>query len=228
MNRYADGTYLLANPTWGIEDAPWKAAQVRKMLRRHDLAPRSICDVGCGAGHVLAELQSLTTAETLDGYDVSPDAERFWPAVASERLQFHRADFLAQSTPHYDLLLCLDVFEHVDDYLGFLRAIRPRATRKIFHIPLDLSVQSVMRMTPILGNRKTFGHLHYFSTETTLATLADTGYRVIDWFYTGSGTERATTAVEKVARIPRQFAALFSPRLAARFLGGFSLLVLAE
>ena len=51
--RYRDGSYLAANPTWGIEDAAWKAIQVDRMLRKHRLSPATIIDVGCGAGYVL-------------------------------------------------------------------------------------------------------------------------------------------------------------------------------
>src|SRR5205085_732695 len=226
--RYIDGSYLEANPTWGIEDAPWKAKQVRRMLQRHSLEPRTICDVGCGAGHVLRELLSVTRAETIDGYDISPDAARFWAGLSTDRLHFHQEDFLEAATTQYDLLLCLDVFEHVRDYIGFLQAIRGRATYKLFHIPLDISAQSVIRMTPILQNRRTFGHLHYFTTETALVTLKDAGYEIVDYFHTASGIERATTRAEKIARLPRWLMGLVSRNLAARLLGGYSVLALTR
>ena len=50
----------------------------------------------------------------------------------------------------FDLLLMLDVFEHVEDYIGLLRAVRSKAKQKLFHIPLDLSVQSVLRRDGLL------------------------------------------------------------------------------
>jgi 2-polyprenyl-3-methyl-5-hydroxy-6-metoxy-1,4-benzoquinol methylase len=226
--RYRDGTYLESNPTWGVEDAPWKAAQVLRMLKKHALRPSSICDVGCGAGHVLNELATLTDARILDGYDISPDAARFWPDIQTERLHFYQQDFQLRPQRLYDVLLCLDVFEHVQDYIGFLQAIRGGATYKIFHIPLDINAQAVIRMTPILQNRRTFGHIHYFSTETALLTLKDAGYEVIDWFHTGSGIERATTRLERIARFPRWLVGRFSSNLAARLLGGYSVLALSR
>ena len=27
---YTDGSYLKNNPSWGVEDSPWKAAQIAK------------------------------------------------------------------------------------------------------------------------------------------------------------------------------------------------------
>jgi hypothetical protein len=86
--------------------------------------------------------------------------------------------------------MALDVFEHVEDYVGFLKRLRVKAEYKIFHIPLDMSVMSVMRMTPILNARDKVGHLHYFCKETALATLNDTGYQIIDWFYTNGPGNR--------------------------------------
>lgn len=130
--------------------------------------------------------------------------------------------------PAFDLLLCIDVFEHVPDYIGFLRALRPKADRTIFHVPLDLSVQSVLRSSPIMNTRKQFGHLHYFTRDTALATLQDCGYDVIDSFYTAVGAERGRGVKSLIAKWPRKILAAFSQNLAARLLGGHSLLVLAK
>jgi len=46
---------------------------------------------------------------------------------------------------YFDSLLCIDVFEHVEDYIGFVKTLKSKATYKIFHIPLDISVLSVIR-----------------------------------------------------------------------------------
>ena len=54
---YLDGEYLSKNPGWHVEESPWKARQVLRMLRQNHLAPQTICDVGCGSGEVLRQLQ---------------------------------------------------------------------------------------------------------------------------------------------------------------------------
>jgi NAD dependent epimerase/dehydratase family/Transposase len=59
-----------------------------------------------------------------------------------------------------------------------------RALYKIFQIPLDLSMQTVLRATPFIRDRQRFGHIHYFTKETALQLLSDLGYNIIDWFYT--------------------------------------------
>ena len=54
-------------------------------------------------------------------------------------------DLTVSSRSHYDVLLVIDVFEHVPDYLGFIEKLRQKADLKVFHIPLDLSVSSIVR-----------------------------------------------------------------------------------
>ncbi len=63
MALYTDGTYLQHNPTWHSEDAPWKVSQILQMVRRHQLAPHTVCEVGCGAGGILAGLAQVMPAE---------------------------------------------------------------------------------------------------------------------------------------------------------------------
>src|ERR1700691_1020537 len=72
---YRNGSYLKYNPSWHVEESPFKVRQILRMISRQKLTPKSICDVGCGAGLVLAELQPNLSSDCIFwGYDVSPDA----------------------------------------------------------------------------------------------------------------------------------------------------------
>ena len=102
----------------------------------------------------------------------------------SEKLKFYNNDFLELDLEPFDVLLLLDVLEHIPDYLGFLNSISNRARWYIFHIPLDISVHTIIRQSPIMYMRRQYGHLHYFLQETALATLEDTGFHIVDSFYT--------------------------------------------
>lgn len=225
--RYVDGSYLASHGSWHEEDASWKASQVWSMIDTHGLRPMSVCDIGCGTGGVLWNLSPrLPEAARLVGYEPSSEATGL-AGTRSERIELIVAD-ARECTEQFDLVLMLDVFEHIEDYLGFLRAVRPNGKQFIFHIPLDLSAQAVLRMSPILNARRVTGHLHYFSKETALATLEDAGYRVVDHTYTRGGIELPRTARStRIAAVPRSLVARFAPEMAARVLGGFSLLVLA-
>ncbi len=60
---YVGDRYLeLTGGTWHLEDAEFKATYIDKILRRNKLAPRTVCELGCGAGGVLAALQKKRAA----------------------------------------------------------------------------------------------------------------------------------------------------------------------
>jgi hypothetical protein len=226
---YRSGEYVEKNPTYHVEDSPWKARQILKMIRKHHLEPRTVCEIGCGAGEILRQLQAgLPETTELYGYEISSQAFALCEERAGERLHFYCEDLLASDAGPFDLLLCIDVFEHVEDYLGFLRKLRPRADYKIFHIPLDLSAQSVLRAGPVMLERAEVGHLHYFMKETALATLRDTGYEVLDWFYTPGALDNPRSIKARLASWPRKICSLVNQDLTVRLLGGYSLLVLAR
>ena len=227
-DRYTDGTHRAYHPSWHREDAAWKALQVANLLRRRGLAPGSVVDVGCGTGAVLAELGALLPDATrLVGYDVAADALDLDLGQRDPRLDLRSGS--PDPDEHHDLALCIDVLEHVEDYLGFLRSIQPLASLTILHIPLDTSVQSIARVDPLLDQRSRSGHLHYFTRETALAAVKTADFEVLDFTYTRGALERPPqSALSMAARFPRRALFTVSPDLAARWLGGFSLLVLAR
>lgn len=229
-SRYSDGTYLSANKTWHADDAPWKAGEIVRLLSDWRLSPQTVCDVGCGTGDLLAILQRhMPPNVRFAGYDITRDLAPHWREKGNGGLKFHMADFRADGATYCDLLLLIDVFEHVEDYIGFLRSLAARARHFVFHIPLDMHVSSVMRARPLLAARMHVGHLHYFSRETALATLEDAGYRIIDERYTAGALLAPRRSMRtRMAGSPRAILHRLAPHLAARWLGGFSLLVLAE
>jgi 2-polyprenyl-3-methyl-5-hydroxy-6-metoxy-1,4-benzoquinol methylase len=226
---YTKGEYFNQTPTWHEEHSPWKAKEIKKMIERNKLQPMSICEVGCGAGRILYELYlELPNNVFFTGYEISPQAYELAKPKSKERLRFYLGDFLEKVDDQFDLLLVIDVIEHVEDYFGFLRGLRDKAKHKIFHIPLDISVQRVLLCKPILRRRREVGHIHYFSKETALATLADTGYEIIDHFYTASTLAfKAKNFIYALGRWPLRLASLLNADMAARILGGHSLVVLA-
>src|SRR5271154_2795469 len=90
---YRDGSYLKYNPSWHAEESPFKVRQIRRMMSRQDLKPKTVCDVGCGAGLVLAELQTDLPPDCICwGYDVSPDALAMCANRGNEALRFRLRD----------------------------------------------------------------------------------------------------------------------------------------
>ena len=227
---YTDGTYLRNNPDWHVDDSPWKAKHVATMLDRHGIVPQTVCEIGCGAGEILRSLSThLEPSTRFFGYEISPNAYKICSQKANERFTFKLANLLDETNVRFDLAMAMDVFEHVEDYFGFLRKLRDKAQYKIFHIPLELSAQEVLRGKPLLNARRNVGHIHHFSKETAIATLEDCGYTVLDHFYTSGRTDLGGLGWKsQLMRIPRQALYRMNQDAAVRALGGYSLLVLAR
>ena len=203
---YTSGDYLEKNPAWHVEESPWKAQQIIRMMRQNQISPRTICEVGCGAGEILKQLQENMENECMFwGYDISPQAFELAKSRANERLQFKLADIRQEKDVFYDLILVMDVIEHLENYFSFLREIKAKSHYKILHIPLDLSVQTVLRSEGLLKVREAYGHIHYFTKESALQALKDTSYEVLDYFYTARAIEVPSDVLtRKLLRLPRK------------------------
>ena len=225
LSMYNDGRYSSKNPDWHENDAPWKATQVLSLLDDRNFRPESIVDIGCGTGGVLEVIAGALHETRLVGYD--PSSQAIGMVERSDRVEL-RAGTPKDVHEHYELLLNLDVFEHVEDYIGFLRSLRPIADWFIFHIPLDVSAQTVIRERPLLAARSNLGHLHYFTHRTALASLETAGFQIVCdrlLFPNDMPNRRIKT---RIANIPRSLGQRFRPQLSARILGGSTLLVLAS
>lgn len=227
---YTSGSYLEKNPEWHLEESPWKAQQVMRMLAQNHLTPRTICEVGCGAGEILRQMQAQMDRECIfQGYDISPQAFELSKSRANERLHFKLADFTKETNLFFDLILIMDVIEHLEDYFSFLRAIKPKSNYKILHIPLDLSVETIVRKNGLLNVREAYGHIHYFTRQTAIQMLKDVGYEVLDYFYTASSVELPSHELRhNLVKLPRKVFFAINKDLAARTLGGLRLLILAK
>lgn len=233
-DQYLDGQYLKNVPDWHAGDSPWKASQILRLIEKNRLSVRSVCDVGCGVGEVLIELQKKMSAGIrFSGFDISPQAMSIAKPKENARLQFHNDDFLTATGTSPDLVLLLDVFEHVSDYIGFLDRLRSKAAWIIFHIPLDVCAKSVLRKSWwALHMRQRYGHLHYFTKETAIAALSDIGYDIVDWFYTDD-LQISDELIPEWFR-PRFFYEVrkqlfrIHPDLAVSFFPSYNLLVLAR
>jgi SAM-dependent methyltransferase len=221
-DRYRGQAYAEANPDWHAKDSPWKADRIMEAL--DGWAPATVCEVGCGAGEVLRSLHDRLPTARMVGYDIAPEAIAAARTRETEGLGFRLAD-PADDAEVYDLALVIDVIEHVRDPIGFLAALREKAGRLVLHIPLDMSVQAVLRPGLLLGRREGVGHIHYFTPETALAVVRDAGFTVTRVDYTPVFEVAGDTPVARFGRRVRRRLPVMA---SVRMIGGYSLMVVAE
>jgi SAM-dependent methyltransferase len=227
-DRYVGGAYLGANPEWHEDRAAWKAGHVASILTRNGITPHSVLDIGCGTGGVLEHLTGSFTLDRAVGIDVSEDAIALAGESRHEQVSLQVGD-VRDMDDRFDVVLALDVIEHVEDYFGLLRAVQRLGMHFVFHVPLALNVPAIVRMSPITRSREQVGHIHYFGAETARSSLDETGYRVLDEMYTVAGLQarQGDPLRRRLARVPRRAAFRVRPHLACRWLGGSSVLFLA-
>jgi hypothetical protein len=138
------------------------------------------------------------------------------------------ADIREECGAQFDLLLALDVLEHQENYFSFLRDIKPLAPHKVFHTVLEISAQAVLRKEGLLKCRRTCDDLHCFTKDIVLRALVDEGYEILDWFYVPRAIYRASGIASKIRQWPRILCFALHQDFAVRFLGGYSLFVLAK
>src|SRR6266700_2714065 len=83
---YGDkGRYRQLHPNWHVEDSDWKARQVLSLLRRNGIVPRSVCEIGCGAGAIIRAIHDELPGTSLVGFEVARDALELTAPRATDR-----------------------------------------------------------------------------------------------------------------------------------------------
>ncbi|MDN4988173.1 class I SAM-dependent methyltransferase [Bradyrhizobium arachidis] len=227
-SRYRQDDYAVDNPDWHEEDAPWKAAHIRTILDRNRLQWRTLADIGCGTGAIVEILSRQYPQSRFEGFEVSPYAHELSLKRASDNLGFSMEDAF-QSGKQFDLAMAIDVAEHVENPFEFLRAMGRMSRWQVIHVPLDMSALAVGRGWVLPAARRTLGHIHYFSRDSALSLIAESGLETIDSFYTAWAIDQSyKTWKKRLAAWPRRLAFLAAPDATVRLVGGWSLMVLSR
>lgn len=142
-------------------------------LRRLDLNPKDIVDCGCGDGSLICSLRELYPDSALYGMDVADNVpvNRAQIGIHFRQLDLGRrvADDL---TNRFDLLVCSEVIEHVDDdrcvIENLIAMARPGAT-----IMLTTQRGRIYRTEQYLG------HLRHYKTEYLCEKLNRAGAEIV-------------------------------------------------
>lgn len=226
---YNNSEYLANNPNWHQEDSFVKASHIVKILQKNSIRFRTLAEIGCGTGEILIELKKQLNASELElfGYDISKDAVRL-AEQKNSGITIECKDITRDpSFQKKDVILVIDVLEHLRDYFTFLDDIREKAAYTVFHIPLDMFVWSLFREQMLIESKQRVGHIHNFTEEFILSVLRDHGYTVLDHFYTEPDYS-STSLKQKFVNGLKKFLFTLSPRLCVKTLGGFSIMVLCR
>jgi SAM-dependent methyltransferase len=103
---YRDSHYGLKRATWGDE--------VRDWLLEHAPPPRDVLELGAGRGYMAAQLSRL--GYTVTATEITEDIISLWPEGFGRRQCVLPAGAGAFDAESFDLVLVLDVLEHLEEY----------------------------------------------------------------------------------------------------------------
>ena len=216
-------TYAARHPTWHAEDSGHKARAVWKFATRLGLRPSRVVDVGCGAGGVTARLRHVWPS--IEGWDPSP------VAIEMAKAQHPDCSFACgqfeTSAQHVDVLLCLDVVEHVHDDVELLRALSQRADHLIFRVPLDWSLLDASRPRRLRQTLEHWGHVQLYDRRTLERRFHEAGLHVHAVRYDRVPPGAPRTWLGRITGALRDLGDAICPRPVAWLLGGWSVLVYA-
>lgn len=229
-SMYTGGEYLKNNPSWHAEDAELKAEHIIEILEKNRINPASIGDVGCGTGGILSCIKKRFPNSRCVGYDISEQAIEIAKQTHGEGgMEFVKIGDSIDNVEKFDCMLAIDVIEHVEDVSSIFSLLKKQGNKSILHIPLDLSVFTVMAPSILERYGKKYGHIHFYLKETAVSTIERHGFQIIDWHYTGLFLkQKPKRFLGYILKMIRKIAYKVNPNLAVRVLGGFAVIVLIE
>jgi SAM-dependent methyltransferase len=177
------------------QERHWYYASKSHALRRAlgDYQPRQILDVGAGSGFFARVLLRDTAAQSAVCVDPGYADERS-ELYFDKRLVFSRTIPVAEA----DLVLLMDVLEHVDDDVGLLRDVGSRTgpeARFIVSVPAFSWLWS--------GHDEFLGHRRRYTHEGLRRVLAAAGLRPLAGFYMFAAIFPAVAAQRLWQRVRR-------------------------
>ena len=105
----------------------WHIRRELRELAQDGILPESVADAGSGFGQYVYYLTKKYPAATITGLDIKQeqvdDCNGFFSSIGrSDRVQFAYADLTQlEADNQYDLILCVDVMEHIEEDRKVLR-----------------------------------------------------------------------------------------------------------
>jgi len=116
----------------------WKAINLVNLFLRSvkDTLPESICEIGGAEGTVLNSIGRILNGRKLINYDVSNSFCQYGAKIYPH-IVFINEEFSNRRKDIYDLIICSDIIEHVEQEDSFLKVISQSCHYALFKIPLE-------------------------------------------------------------------------------------------
>ncbi len=226
--------YFEKNKDWHSVDSFEKARQVNLLLGKYnDLEIKSVLDIACGSGLVLLHFLENKNFEKVLGVDISQKAiELARKNNKDKKTEWRILDILKNDIEKFDLVLALDIVEHIDDEL-FLQKIKNTGRYFIFKVPIEdnflnnfFKKVSFGKIDQRKDSLEKYGHINYYTEDSFLKLLKREDYKIID---------KTRMPLPKRSKLLREFLRIvflplwfISEKYYLKFNGGFTIVLCSE
>jgi SAM-dependent methyltransferase len=187
--------------TLSVEEAHWwyrgRRRIVREAVAALDLArPADILDAGCGSGRNLVELAPFGRLTGLEPSSASAEVARSRGLGTIVESGIERMPFEPES---FDLVVSLDVIEHVGDHVAALRELR-RVTRPGGRLLVTVPAYQALWSSHDVRNH----HQRRYNRRTLVEPATAAGWSVVRTTHFNSLLLPAAAAARMVDRVARR------------------------
>jgi SAM-dependent methyltransferase len=201
--------YSLADRSEADRMGRWRALGARSkadhaviLCARAGLRPRTLVEIGCGDGALLAELGDRGVAPVLDGFELSPPAAelaRSRTIAGARRIEAYDGEHVPAPDGAYDLAVLSHVLEHVEDPAPLLAEAARVAPAVLVEVPLEANRSAARPAKREEAAR--IGHIQFLDRAAVHALVRAAGL---------------TVAAELSDPLPYAHHAFFAPTRAAK------------
>lgn len=156
---------------------------LKKVLSEFGLRQLNILDLGCGVGTIDFYLAKM--GHHVTGVDVSPDAINICK-TAQKQLEFDNTNFICADIANvpihrkFDLIICSEVIEHVEDDDGLLAKMHPLLNDGGMLLLTTPSQKAPLYRLGLLKNfDRRVGHLRRYTMDSLTELVSSSGFEIV-------------------------------------------------
>jgi len=179
--HYTDGSYWASRKGFRSEyKVPLLLAAMEQAGVKLEDSTR-ILEVGCGNGAFLwpfsETVAKLGVRPHFEGIDIADNAISEARQTSGANPPAFTCTTLDAYDSSHDIVLLIDVVEHVPCPLDFLTSVRRLAPLMFLHLPIEHSFLHLLTGRPT-ASYQAYRHIHFFSLETARLLIEDAGWRI--------------------------------------------------
>lgn len=222
--------YLIKNPNMHLEDSLQKVRQAELVIPPK-IKVDSLLDVACGAGMITIEMAKRLKTSNNVGIDISRMMINKAKELDKSKLIDWRVSDIFKYNPKnkFDVVLCMDILEHVKDDLMFLKKVSSLGKYILIKTPLEKSTFSKFLVKfniydPWEDTNERYGHVHHYDERDLLVLFSKSNLKVIK--SVSVPMPKRSKFVWEIFRLLFYPISLFSMNKMVQISGGFKIIFL--